>query len=56
MGGGPNFSLLLLAPVLRYIGGEHNIFSIAIGYHFEIYVGGDTLLFVFEVEPYLSWG
>ena len=56
MGGKPKFSLLLLAPVLRYVGGEHNIFSIAIGSHMEIYVGGDTLPFVFEVEPCLSWG
>ena len=52
VGGEPKFSLLLLAPVLRYVGGEHNIFSIAIGSHLEIYVGGDTFPFVFEV----SWG
>ena len=29
----------------RYVGGGHNI----------VYLG-DTLPFVFEVEPYLSWG
>ena len=50
VGGKPKFSLLLLVPVLRYVGGEHSIFSIAIGSHLEIYVGGDTFPFVFEVS------
>ena len=33
---GITFSLMLLAPIWRHVGGGHNIFSIGISFHLEI--------------------